>query len=197
MRFIAAALFVAACGHTVNACAGPAESIYFVTSIGSVATSGNFKTDLDHSLSSAGVTNFQSSVSNGVGYRLLVGYELSSNFAIEGGYLNLGTMTYGVSMAGTNLNVDLKPTAFNIAAIGVVPVSKDILAFGKLGYTAAKSSAKGTIGTSSFEPSQDSSSGGYGVGVIYKLYDKVGIRAEWEQVYSDMSMFSVGLHFKF
>ena len=168
-----------------------------VGSAGSVMPASSVRSDLDAGLVAAGLTGFQSSMSNGTGFKFLLGYEVSPNLALEAGYLDMGTMTYGISKAGTNVNVDVKPTGANVALLGVWPISDKFSAFGKIGYTSAKITASSAVSGSSFSVSDNSSSAGYGVGATYKLGENLKLRAEWEQLYKDMSMVSVGLQYTF
>jgi hypothetical protein len=44
---------------------------------------------------------------------------------------------------------------------------------------------------------EEKASLGYGLGGIYHLNDKLGLRAEWERLYNDVTLFSVGLQVRF
>jgi hypothetical protein len=69
---------------------------------------------------------------------------------------------------------DAKTSDMVFYGLGFVPVSDQLSFFGKIGTTL-----------------------GMGVGGIYQLTDRLGIRAEWEKRANDVNQFSFGLQAKF
>ena len=74
---------------------------------------------------------------SGVGYKLYGGVPLTRNFAIEGGYFDLGKFSFSATTvpAGT-LNGTLKvPKGVNLDLVGILPLSEQFSIFGRVGVT--------------------------------------------------------------
>jgi OOP family OmpA-OmpF porin len=169
---------------------------YLLGAFGTSKYNGNVKGDLDSQLTAGGLTGVQSELSeNSMSYKLGVGFQFNKSFAVEGSYLDLGTLGYKATHSTGNFNLDNKVTGFNISALGLFPLNGEITAFGRVGWTTVKGNA--TASGVSATASEEKNSTGYGAGVIYRLTDKLGLRIEWEKVYTDINLLSVGLQAKF
>jgi OOP family OmpA-OmpF porin len=168
-----------------------AGNFYFVGSVGSTQPADSVQSDINAAASGSGGS--ASSLSNGTGFKALLGYSFSDNLAVEGGYLNMGTMTTTLTAGAQSTNLDFKATGANVAVLGIAPINDKFALFGKLGYTSA--TGKATAG--GFSNSEDKNSVGYGVGGKYKINETMAIRAEWEKLYEDINMVSVGVQVKF
>src|ERR1035437_4003695 len=79
------------------------------------------------------------------GYKLFGGYKFNRNFALEGGYFDLGrfgyTATTTTGPAGT-LTGNIRLNGLNFDAVGILPINEKFSAFGRVGanYAQAKDS---------------------------------------------------------
>jgi OmpA-OmpF porin, OOP family len=110
-------------------------------------------------------------------FKVFAGYNVSSNFAAEFGYGDLGE--YNINDLGSQ--VDLEFTAWYATLIGRVQIADRWKMFGRLGY------AYWDTDLSYTEPgfsSSDSDTGFdpvLGLGFLYSPTDMLDIRFEWEQ----------------
>ncbi|TAK85325.1 MAG: porin family protein [Betaproteobacteria bacterium] len=144
------------------------------------------------------------------GYKLFVGKKLNRNFAVEGGYFNLGKFgfTANTTPAGT-LTGTIKLQGVNLDAVGILPITEKFSAFGRLGlqYAQAKDTFAGTGAVSVSNPNPKKSDANYkmGLGVQYDFTGSLGLRAEWERYRvddavgnkGDIDMWSLGLLYSF
>ena len=85
------------------------------------------------------------------GYKLFGGYQLNRNFAVEGGYFDLGKFGYtaNTTPAGT-LSVDMRVKGLNLDLVGSLPLSERFSAFGRVGLNYAQTrnnfSSTGAVG---------------------------------------------------
>src|ERR1039458_6291618 len=80
-------------------------------------------------------------------YKLFGGYQFNKNFALEGGYFNLGKFGYTATVpAPGTLSGNIKLQGLNLYAVGILPITEKFSAFGRLGvqYAQAKDSFAGT-----------------------------------------------------
>jgi len=105
--------------------------------------------------------------------RIAVGSHLTPNIAAEVGYSKFGDST--VTVPGGSATVTA--SAFQVAAIGSVPLNPQFGLLGKLGFS--KNSAEGT---STFMPSISTSKNSimFGVGAEYHMSSEVSFRAQYE-----------------
>lgn len=129
---------------------------------------------------------------NGAG-GLGVGMRVNDNLAVEGGYAY-----YGKTKAD---NGELKRDGARVAALGILPVSDRVDVYGaaSANYVHTKATVNGVSGTANdWAP-------GLGVGVGYKLTDRVGVRAGYDRIMNvgdgaqktDMNLYNVGLTARF
>jgi OOP family OmpA-OmpF porin len=120
------------------------------------------------------------------GFALFGGRKFNKNFALEGGYFDLGEFgftantTLGGSLIGT---IDLK--GVNVDAIGIVPFSEKFSGFGRVGliYAEAKDTFRGTGGVIVTNPNPEQSETNYkvGLGIQYAFTQSLGLRGEWQR----------------
>lgn len=186
---------------------------YGVGSIGrSSLPNDNSKGDIDSALVSAGATGLSSSFDDSdTGYKLQLGYQFNQNWAVEGGYVDLGEFKYHASYTGGAANAKAKADGWNIDVVGILPINDQFSVFGKLGFIDAKvkidASATGPGGSASGSADDTCWKGTWGVGATYNFSKTIGIRAEWERFdklgdkgstgESNVNLLSVGLSFKF
>ncbi len=141
-----------------------------------------------------------------IGYKVFGGLKFNRNFALEAGYFNLGKFgfTATTSPAGT-LTGNIKLSGFNLDALGILPLSDNFSAFGRIGvqYAQAKDSFAGTgaVAVANPDPSKGAANYKAGLGLQYDFSDSVGLRTEWERYRindavgnrGDIDVLSVGL----
>lgn len=121
-----------------------------------------------------------------LGYKLFGGLKVNKNFAIEGGYFNLGNFgfTATTTPAGT-FTGDIKLNGFNIDAVGILPLSEKFSGFGRIGLQYAKAedsfSGTGAVVVANPNPNKSATNYKYGLGAQYDFTETVGMRAEWER----------------
>jgi len=144
------------------------------------------------------------------GYKLFGGYQINKNFALEGGYFNLGKFGYTATVpAPGTLSGNIKLQGLNLDAVGILPITEKFSAFGRLGvqYAQAKDSFAGTgaVTVTNPNPSKNATNYKAGVGVQYDFTQSLGMRAEAERYRiddavgnkGDVNMYSVGLIYRF
>lgn len=176
-----------------------AGEAYVFGAVGASNYTGNGKSEIDAALVGAGATGLRSSMSNSsTGYKAGLGYQFNPNFAIEGSYVDVGSFKYSATTTNVGaINAEAKGSGLNFSALGIAPINDNFSVFGKVGYTSLTVKSSAAVAGISVNGSEDKNSASFGFGGIYKLTDKVGVRVEWEQLYSDVNMFTVGLQAKF
>jgi OOP family OmpA-OmpF porin len=154
---------------------------------------------------------------NSTGYKIQLGYQLNSNFALEGGYVDLGKMSITNNVTAPivgSLRGDVKADGWNVMAVGILPMSNDFSLIGKVG--ALFSTTKGDYSTtgavtlpagvrSSY--TKDETNLAYGVGLQYNINKSISVRGEVESFVDlrpadtsskrTVNLYSIGLIFKF
>ena len=147
----------------------------------------------------------------GNAFKLFGGYQFNKNFAVEGGYFNLGEFGYTATTvpAGT-LNGKIKLQGLNLDAVGMLPLADKFSVFGRLGlqYAQAKDNFSSTgvvINPTNPNPSKNALNYKAGVGAQYDFTQSLGMRAEAERYRindaigntGDINMYSLGLVYRF
>ena len=154
-----------------------------------------------------------SSISNDdsdTGYKLFGGYKFNRNFAVEGGYFDLGRFGFAATTvpAGT-LNGNIKLKGVNLDAVGILPITENFSAFGRVGvnYAEARDSFSGTgaVNVLNSNPSKREANLKFGGGLQYDFTQSLGMRVEAERYRindavgskGDIDLVSVGLVYRF
>jgi OmpA-OmpF porin, OOP family len=157
----------------------------------------------------------------GNAYKVFIGYRVSRNFAVEGGYTNFGEFSAtnnisAIALFGPgSLSFKFKSSGFNMDAVGILPISDAFEAFGKLGliYTTSKATFSGTGSVTVAAPgvppnaTQSEVNLKAGIGAEYHFVPALGLRVEYERIFKvgdenktgegDIGMFSLGLTVRF
>ena len=155
-------------------------------------------------------TNSISDRDRNTGYKLFGGYQINRNFAVEGGYFDLGKFGYtaNTTPAGT-LSGDMRVRGLNLDLVGTLPMSERFSAFGRVGlnYAQAKDSfsSTGAVIATNPNPSEKGTNYKLGVGLQYALSDALSVRGELERYRvkdgvgnrGHIDMASVGLVYRF
>lgn len=166
------------------------------------------------SLSGAGLPSSISDDNKGNAFKLFGGYQFNRNFALEGGYFNLGEFGYTATtvppaLAGT-LNGKIKLQGLNLDAVGMLPFGDQFSVFGRLGlqYAQAKDTFTSTgaiAAPANPSPSKNALNFKVGVGAQYDFNRSLGMRVEAERYRiddainnkGDIDLYSVGLIYRF
>lgn len=157
-------------------------------------------------LTATSITN----TSRDTGHKVFGGYQFNKNFALEGGYFDLGQFGFVANTAppGT-LTGEIKLRGVNLDAVGILPLTDQFSLFGRVGanYAEARDTFTGTgaVGVPKPNPSQREWNPKIGLGMQYKLTPALALRAEVERYRvndavgsrGDIDMVSVGLVYYF
>jgi OOP family OmpA-OmpF porin len=131
-------------------------------------------------------------------FRILGGYQLNKNFAVELGYNDFGE----VSASGPLGSASIEAKAWELVAVGSLPFTPNLSGYLKAGLYRGETDATAP-GLSESETNTDLT---YGIGVRWDFTKNLGVRAEY-QIYkdvgggdigeSDVNVMSVGVIWKF
>ncbi len=144
------------------------------------------------------------------GYKLFGGYKINKNFALEGGYFNLGRFGYVATTvpAGT-LSGNIKLQGLNFDGVGTLPLSEKFSVFGRLGlnYAQARDTFVGTglVTVANPNPSKNQVNYKFGAGLQYDFTESLAMRLEGERYRindavgnkGDIDLYSLGLIYRF
>lgn len=144
------------------------------------------------------------------GYKLYGGYKFNKNFALEGGYFDLGKFGFTATTvpAGT-LNGSIKLRGFNMDAVGILPITQKLSALARVGVNYAEArdtfSGTGAVNVLNPSPSERDVNYKYGLGMQYDFTESLGMRIEAERYRindavgnkGDVDLFSIGLVYLF
>ncbi|MDT8453485.1 MAG: OmpA family protein [Gammaproteobacteria bacterium] len=145
------------------------------------------------------------------GYKLFGGYQYNKNFALEGGYFDLGQLGYTATTvpAGT-LAGEADISGLNLDLVGMYPFSSKFSAFGRFGLNYAQTedtfSSTGIVPVPADpDPGKNALNYKFGVGLQYDFTEALGMRAEVERYRindavgnkADVDLVSIGLIYRF
>ena len=145
----------------------------------------------------------------GVGFKLFGGYQFNENFALEGGYFNLGQFDFATTTPAGTYAGEIKLDGLNIDAVFKLPVTERLSLFGRAGasYVQSKDSFNSTGSVSVIDPNPKDRDTNYkyGVGMQYDLTRSLSVRTEAERyrvsdaigATGDVDLLSVGLVYTF
>lgn len=191
-----------------------AGDMYVVGSVGRSTVDIN-KANLDNALADAGLGGISSTLDkDDTGYKLMFGYKFNQNFALEGGYVDLGKSTYDVSVtvpAAATAKFEAEVSGWVVSALGIMPLNDKFSVFAKLGtiYNEVKENGTVTAGGTTYTANTSGRSwkATYGVGTQYEFDKNWGVRAEYERFdklgdksdtgEADVDLLSIGVAYKF
>lgn len=145
------------------------------------------------------------------GYKLFAGYQINKNFALEGGYFNLGRFSYVATTAPAgNLSGNIRLQGVNLDGVAMLPITDQFSVFGRLGLNYAQahdgfSSTGAVLTPANPNPSKNQVNYKFGAGLQYAFTDVLAMRAEVERYRindavgnkGDVDLVSVGLVYHF
>ena len=208
LSLLALAGFSAFCSTSVTAQDAPGW--YVGGNLG--GTRADFQNDsVNRALAGRGFTVNSSRTDNtSTGGKLFGGYQLTPNFALEGGYFDLGKYSYSStttpvgSFNGTN-----RINGLNLDLVGTLPVSDRFSAFGRVGAAYARNKADfastGFVPQILNNPTRNATNLKLGLGIQYAITEALSVRAEIERYRisdpvrsrGNIDMASLGLVYRF
>ena len=131
-------------------------------------------------------------------WKLFGGYRFNPNFALEGTYVDYGSIKANGQTFGVPFSISGDASAFGLAAVGILPLANRVSVFGKLGLlrTEIDVTASGVGGAGS--ESESDTGLHIGIGVMFDIGQNFSVRAEWERNdEAEIDMMSIGVQFRF
>ena len=137
-----------------------------------------------------------------VAWKAYAGYQFHRNFAVEGGYFNLGSAT----ASGGGISAEARVRGWELLGVAIFPVMNQLALYGKLGVAHSRLKVSGGGFGFAASTTDKSSDFTYGLGAQYSVAPNVAARLEWQRYHSvgdsstgsdDIDMFSLGVLFKF
>ncbi len=207
---IAASLGLVSCA-VINIAAASDSGWYIGANLGQ--SMGNIDDDsISSQLMATGVTSVSiDDNEDDTAYKLFGGYQYNKNFAVEGGYFNLGQLGYTATTIPTGtLAGEASISGLNVDAVGMLPFSKKLSAFGRLGLSYTQTddtfSNSGVVPVpANTDPDKGAFNYKYGIGLQYDFSKSLGMRAEVERYRindavgndADVDLISLGLVYRF
>ncbi len=143
-------------------------------------------------------------------YKIFGGYKFNRNFALEGGFFNLGVFGFDATTSPAGiLSGSVKMRGLNLDAVASLPLGEKLSAFGRLGglYGYSRTSFTGTGAVVVADAHNTKRAGNYkaGLGLQYDFTESLALRGEFERYRlndgvshrGDIDMASLGLVFMF
>ncbi len=120
---------------------------------------------------------------NGTGYKVYGGWQLDPNFALEGGFFDLGNSGYRANTLPTgSLDAQFRVKGLNLDLVGTLPLGPNFSALGRIGVVGSRTrvrfSQTGAVAMS--DASEHTTSGKLGLGLQYAMGSSMLLRGEVE-----------------
>ena len=207
LSLLALAGFATLCSTSVIAQDAPGW--YIGGNIG--RTRANFNNDaINNQFTGSGFAVTSTSTDNrSTGGKLFGGYQLTPNFALEGGYFDLGRFNYSGTTTGGAYNGTTRVNGLNLDLVGTLPLSDRFSVLGRVGAAYARTrddfSSTGFVPANTFNRSRNETGVKFGVGIQYAITEALSLRGELERYRindpirnrSNVDMASIGLVYRF
>ncbi|MGH8831896.1 MAG: outer membrane beta-barrel protein [Polaromonas sp.] len=141
------------------------------------------------------------------GGKLFLGYQFNKNFAVEGGYVDLGKFKASGTISGVPVSADAKAKTWQLVAVGTLPLANNFSVFGKAGVHRWDLDVRASALGSTITASDNGTDLTLGIGAGYEFTKNLGVRLEWERFRnvgedattgkSNVDLISVGLRYRF
>ena len=144
------------------------------------------------------------------GHKIYGGYQFNRNFALEGGYYDLGQFGFAATTLPTGtLSGNIKLRGLNFDVVGLLPLTEKFSVFGRIGANYAQASdnfsGTGAVHVLNPNPSKYDTNLKLGLGLQYALTESLAMRAEVERYRindglgnrGDIDLVTVGLLYRF
>lgn len=210
-KTVIAALLIGSGVVASNVMAADASGWYAGASLGSSSIDVDTNEAVAAALAAGFATATATADTNDTAYKLFAGYKVNRNFAVEGGYTDLGKASISMVTTGpvASINAEAKATVWEVNLVGILPINESFSVFGKLGYHWDDVNAKAAAisGGTGVAISEDYSGNDFkfGVGAEYNINKNVGLRLEFERYNSladgssgtDVDVASLGMAYRF
>lgn len=208
LSLLAVAGFAAVCSTSVIAQDAPGW--YMGGNLG--GTRADFKNDsINRDLAGKGFTvNSTTTDNTSNGGKVFGGYQLTPNFAVEGGYFDLGRFGYGstTTPAGT-FSGNTRVNGLNLDLVGTLPLSDRFSVLGRVGAAYAQNrgsfASTGFVPLNTSNPRRNDTNLKIGLGIQYAITEALSVRGELERYRindpirnrGNVDMASIGLVYRF
>jgi OOP family OmpA-OmpF porin len=137
-------------------------------------------------------------------WRILGGYQINRNFAVELGFHQFGDASATAPGIG---QLDFEANAFELVGLGALPLGNQFSIYGKAGLYRGETKVTGTVLGVPVDLKETNTDLTYGIGAQYDVNRQLGLRLEWQRYTnmgdnatigeSDIDVMSVGLVFRF
>ncbi|MEO6017250.1 MAG: outer membrane beta-barrel protein [Polaromonas sp.] len=208
LSLLALAGFAAACSTSVIAQDAPGW--YVGGSLG--ATRADFNNDaINSSLVGKGFPITSTTTDNkDSGGKIFGGYQFTPNFALEGGYFDLGRYSYSTTTPTGTFSGNTKVNGLNLDLVGTAPLSDKFSVIGRIGAAYERSrgsfASTGLVPVNTSSTSTNSTNLKIGLGIQYAISEALSLRAEIERYFrvrdpirnrANIDMASIGLVYRF
>lgn len=157
----------------------------------------------DGSITSASLDDSDTSLS------LILGYKINPNFAIEGGYIDLGELTVNATSNGAGFLYAAGPVTAKVEANGlffdakgILPLNEKFSLYGKLGLLMWDEEGTLSDSTGSISVDDDGTDMFFGLGASFNVSEKISLNADFSRYQvdedsTDVDVLSVGIQFGF
>jgi OOP family OmpA-OmpF porin len=194
---------------STSAIAQDAPGWYVGGNLGS--TRANFNNDAINSqfVGNGFAVNSSSTNNRSTGGKLFGGYQFTPNFALEGGYFDLGRFNFSGVTTGGTYNGETRARGLNLDLVGTLPLSDRFSVLGRIGAAYAQTrdnfASTGFVPANTFNRSRNDTNVKFGVGLQYAITEALSLRAELERYRindpirnrSNVDMASIGLVYRF
>lgn len=145
-----------------------------------------------------------------LGYKLFGGYQFNRNFALEGGYFDLGKFSFTANTLPPGaLTGEIGVRGINVDAVGLWPLSERFTGFGRVGATYAETkdefSGSGQVTVADSSLDERDLQYKFGAGLQYDVTSALGVRLEAERYRvndavgnkGDIDLYSLGVIYRF
>lgn len=203
-KTVIATLLIGSSVVVSNAMAADASGWYAGASLGR----SSFDVDTNQTVAAALAAGYATATvtadTSDTAYKLFAGYKVNKNFAVEGGYTDLGKGSLSATTTGPVASGvgNFEATVWEVNAVGILPINESFSVFGKLGYhwDDTKTTGTGIFGSKDYSGDDFK----FGVGAEYNINKNVGLRLEFERynkvassVGTDVDVASLGMAYKF
>ncbi|MBI3285700.1 MAG: outer membrane beta-barrel protein [Burkholderiales bacterium] len=109
-------------------------------------------------------------------FKLLGGYDLAPNWALEASYFSLGKAT----ASDGNIKGEFKASGVDFSGVVKTAPENGFVGFAKLGLAYVQGKSTGSVGNMSGSVSKNSAQPVFGLGFLYQVSNNVNVRAEYE-----------------
>jgi OOP family OmpA-OmpF porin len=212
LTIIASALLISQLAQAEDDWNNPewANSAWYIGAGGGRTKSNIDQDRLIRSLINGGATSVVfNSDERDTGYKIFLGKQLNKNFALEGGYFDLGKFGFNaITTPPGTLNGNVTFRGVNLDLLGQLPLSERFSVYGRVGATYIKSNANFSgdrlFAVPNANPSERKFNPKVGLGMEYKFTEALAVRGEVERYRvndavrnrGDVDFYSVSLVYK-